>query len=748
MDFYNNYYNMFLQLKQFLINSGKNYDIDLITKAFEYATSLHEGQYRKSGEDYICHPIAVAQICANFGYDTSSMCAALLHDVVEDCPDKTDFDELRKLFGGEIAILVDGLTKLKNMRFTSEDEETVQNLRKMFFAMANDHRVMLIKLCDRLHNMRTISSMPEEKKKLIALETMYVFAPIAHRLGIQKIKEELEDLCLQCLDPYGYKQVKEEIEKRYGESRDLLDDSQDKIKNVLLANNIKFTTDGRIKTMYSMYRKRFTAGKPFDSIYDFYAMRFIVSDFSEVYYVLGIIHGMFSYLPDRFKDYIANPKANGYKSIHTTVISDKGIPFEVQIRTKEMHDVAEFGVASHWQYKTGEDIPEEMAQQFKWLNTIMEMESDPSNPEELVSYLRTHLYADEVYIYTPKGDLKAMPKGSTVIDFAYLIHTEIGNKISGATINGEIAPIDTELKHNQLVEILTSNNSPGPSRDWLKIVKTGEAKNKIKQWFKKEKRADNILYGEQEVGKFIRSYRRSFSEAQKNEVLTNISKRDGFANIDDFYNAIGYGGIALAKLIPRIREEIERLFPEQEQDLILGISQIPITEHEERSYNYDVIVDGINNCHIKFAKCCNPLPGDSIKGFMTKGHGMSVHKEDCPNYVNLKIQHENEGRLFSVYWSLTKEEINGTANNKNNKRFKSLLKIEAMNDINLFSTLAAELARMNVSVHSINESKVRIDGTVIIDLIISTWNAEHLNRITDTLKKIKYVNSADRGYFV
>jgi len=740
------YYYMFLQLKQFLVNSGRNYDIDLITRAFEYAESLHAGQYRLSGEDYICHPIAVSQICANFGYDTDSICAALLHDVVEDCPDRTNLEEIQTLFGNSIATLVDGLTKLRSMRFTSKDEETVQNLRKMFFAMSKDPRVMFIKLCDRVHNMRTISSMPEQKQKMIALETMHIFAPIAHKLGIQKIKEELEDISLQCLDPYGYEQVKNEIERKFGESRDVIEKSQEKIKEQLIADNIKVTVEGRVKTIFSMYHKMFNAGKSFDAIYDFYAIRFIVNDLKEVYHVLGLIHGLFSYIPDRFKDYIANPKINSYQSIHTTVVNDKGIPFEVQIRTKEMHEVAEFGVASHWKYKTGEEAPEEITQKLKWLQTLIEMEQESHDSDEYISLLRMDLYAGEVFVYTPKGDLKALPKGSTVIDFAYSIHSAIGNKIIGAKIDGVIAAIDTELESNQIIEILTSNNSTGPSRDWLKFVKTGEAKNKIRQWFKKEKRTDNILYGRLEIDRIFKHFNRALTESQKDEILTNISKRDGFASVDDFYNAIGYGGIVLTKLIPRIRDETNKLFVEEEKDLIIGISQIEITEHEEQSYNADIIVDGIDNCHIKLAKCCNPLPGDDITGFMTKGHGMSVHKSDCPNYIKLKGQENSTGRLFTVMWNPDKMEKSDS--NKNKKSFKSLLKIEAINDIRLFSALSTMLADMKVSVHSINESKVRADGSVIIDIIVSTRDAEHLAYIIGRLKTIKNVSKADRGYVI
>ncbi|MCL2096630.1 MAG: RelA/SpoT family protein, partial [Oscillospiraceae bacterium] len=474
-----NFYDMFRILKQFLINSGKAADIGVITSAFEYAAALHADQYRKSGEDYICHPIAVAQICANFGFDTNCICAALLHDVVEDCSEETNINEIRKLFGSRVASLVDGLTKFKGMNLISKEEESIRNLRKMFFATSEDLGVMFVKLADRLHNMRTISSMPEEKQKTIALETMHVFAPVAQRLGIRKMKEELEELSFQRLDPIGYKTIKEDIDKKFGESRDFIEDSQEKIKYRLNADNIKFTSEGRVKTVASVHRKVFLKGKSLDEIYDFYAVRYIVNTIDEVYLVLGIIHRMFNHIQSRFKDYISTPKSNGYKSVHTIIINDRGVPMEIQIRTREMHETAEFGVASHWRYKTGEETPKDIEQKLTWLKSLVEAGTDTNDPDEYLSMVKIDIYGDEIFLYTPKGDVKQLTKGSTAVDFAYAIHSDIGNKMTGAKVNGLIYPINSELESGKQVEILTSNSSKGPSRDWLSFVKTGEAGNKI-----------------------------------------------------------------------------------------------------------------------------------------------------------------------------------------------------------------------------------------------------------------------------
>ena len=731
-----------MTLKQFLINSGKDYDIGMITRAFEFAAQMHEDQFRKSGEEYISHPISVAQICANLGFDTDCICAALLHDVVEDCSDKTNLNEIKNLFGESVASLVDGLTKLKDIRFDTVEEESVQNLRKMFFAMSKDPRVMFVKLCDRLHNMRTIASMIPEKQKTIALETMHVFAPVAHRLGMGKIKDELEDLSLECLDPIGYTMIKEDIERRFGESRDFIEESQEKIKSRLNMHNIKFTAEGRVKTVSSIYQKVFMQGKSIEEVYDFYAIRYIVSNLEEVYSVLGIVHEMFKYIPDRFKDYISMPKPNQYQSVHTTVINANGIPMEVQIRTKDMHEMAEYGVAAHWKYKSGEEAPEEITKKLMWLKSLVEAEKDISDSDEFLSLIKTGLYADEIFVYTPKGDVKSLPKGATIIDFAYAIHSAVGNKAVGGKINGVISPIDAELENGQMVEILTSNSSKGPNRNWLDFVKTGEARTKIRQWFKREKRAENILLGRDEIDKIFKQLNKSLTEEQRDNILINVSKREGFEIVDDFYNAIGYGGLSVSKISLKMKEEIEKIEKEQNSELIFDIMPVEFDNDKTYSENTLVIVDGMDNCQIKLSKCCNPLPGDMICGFVTKGHGLSVHKADCVNYIGLKSIEENKDRLISVSWNSDKikKEIN-----QDKKNFKAMLKIAAIKDLRLIPAIATLLADMKVSIHSITEVKEKADGSVILDLLISAKDVDHLNHIINRLKTVKNIKEADRS---
>ena len=473
------------RLLDVLSATGKNYDVGKITKAYEYASKLHEGQLRVSGEAYITHPLAVAQIVAGLGLDTDSICAALLHDTVEDCSDKTDLSEIKKQFGDDVALLVDGLTKMLVMQVEDKEEAHIENLRKMLLAMSRDVRVIFIKLCDRLHNMRTLEVKPDDKRRTTALETMHVYAPLAHRLGMQKIKHELENLSLSYLDPIGYKEVKEDIEKRYGQSVNFIENMRTTVDKNLRENNINFVLQGRIKSVYSLYRKMYTQNKSFDEIYDFYALRIIVDTELECYTVLGIIHEMFRSIPGRFKDYISTPKPNMYRSLHTTVIGRDGIPFEVQIRTWQMHHVAEYGIAAHWKYKSGENSKEDMDKKLEWISRLVDTENDTKDPDEFLHAIKTDIFHDEIFVFTPKGDVISLPQGSTIIDFAFSIHTAVGNKMVGAKINGMIVPIDRILQNGEIVEILTSSSSKGPSRDWLNIVKTGEAKNKIRQWFKK-----------------------------------------------------------------------------------------------------------------------------------------------------------------------------------------------------------------------------------------------------------------------
>ena len=536
------------KLIEMLKATGKNYDIDKIQKAADYAAELHAGQFRVSGEPYISHPIAVAEIVAGLELDTNSICAALLHDTVEDCSDKTDLAQIEKMFGAEVAMLVDGLTKLVTLYIEDKEEAHIENLRKMLLAMSKDVRVIFIKLCDRLHNMRTLSVKPDPKRRSTALETMHVYAPLAHRLGMQKIKQELENLCISYLDPIGYAEVQSYIQDKYGESADFIESVTAKVEEKLKENHISYSLKGRIKSAYSIYNKMYNHNKSFDQIYDFYALRIIVDTELECYTALGLIHEMFKSVPGRFKDYISMPKPNMYRSLHTTVIGKEGVPFEVQIRTWEMHHIAEYGIAAHWKYKSGEKAKEDMDKKLEWISRLVETESSVKDPDEFLEALKTDLFHDEVFVFTPKGDVLALPQGSTLIDFAYSIHSGVGNSMVGAKVNGMIVPIDSSPVTGDIVEILTSSSSKGPSRDWLTVVKTGEARTKIRAWFKKEKRAENIVAGKAMVDGEFKRWRRSYSEAQRNDIVATVGQRIGFMSADDLYNTLGYGGISISKV--------------------------------------------------------------------------------------------------------------------------------------------------------------------------------------------------------
>ena len=576
------------ELEKMLIDTKRPYNMDKIRSAYEYAAAMHEGQFRKSGEPYITHPISVAVIVTELELDTDSVCAALLHDTIEDCKDKTSLDVLKKKFGAEVAELVDGLTKLTDIHFENKEDESIENLRKMFLAMSKDIRVILIKLADRLHNMRTLNAKSESRQRSIALETMHVYAPLAHRLGIQKIKNELENLALKYLDPIGYEEVRKDVEHRYGQNKNFLNNAKEQVTAKLTEMGIKFTLEGRVKSIYSIYKKMYNQNKSFDEIYDFYAIRVIVDTELECYTVLGVIHEMFNLIPGRFKDYISTPKPNLYRSLHTTVIGKQGIPIEVQIRTWEMHEVAEYGIAAHWKYKSGDIDKENISEKLKWIKTLVENENAAGDADEFLRPLKIDLFEDETFIFTPKGDVISLPYGSNTIDFAYSIHSQVGNKMVGAKVNGVIVPIDTVLQTGQICEIVTSASSKGPSRDWLKLVKTSEAKNKIRQWFKKEKREENIAEGKNEIDKELKRYGRPFTESQKNEVVENVAKRAGFLDVDDFYNNIGYGGMSVSKFSAKLKDEFDRIVKVEEekhespQDVIVTTDKNPVSENKRQ----------------------------------------------------------------------------------------------------------------------------------------------------------------------
>lgn len=722
-----------------LEKTGKQYDIEKIKKAYLYAAELHEGQFRVSGEPFVYHPIAVAEIVATLELDTDSICAALLHDTVEDCGTKVDLAKLRREFGEDVMMLVDGLTKLVQIPFEDKEEEHVENLRKMFLAMSKDIRVIFIKLCDRLHNMRTLDAKRPEKQRMTALETMYVYAPLAHRLGMQRIKQELENLSLWYLDPIGYAQIKDDIEKKYGQNRDFVESARTKIAEKLDEANLKYSLEGRVKTVYSLYKKMFGQNKNFEEIFDFYALRIIVDTELECYTVLGIVHDMFNSVPGRFKDYISTPKPNMYRSLHTTVIGRDGVPFEIQIRTWDMHRIAEYGIAAHWKYKSGAQSKADIDQKLQWVAKLIDAEDETKDADEFMHTLKIDIFHDETFVFTPKGDVITLPQGSTVIDFAYAIHSAVGNKMVGAKINGNIVPIDRIPQNGEIVEILTSNSGKGPSRDWLKIVKTGEARTKIRQWFKKEKQAENILMGKAEIDKEFKKFNRHCTEEQRNEILANIASRIGVKDVDTLYGALGYGGLSMNKITVRLKDEFDRVVKPETPAAPIDVATLNKNAAPSKSSKHGgVIIDGVDGCSVKFARCCNPLPGDDLIGFITKGYGVSIHKLDCPNVKLNLIKPEYDGRWVSAHWEQGATLIS-------NSMFEAMLQIRAHNSISLLAEITTVLADMRVSLVSINTQKSG-NNDIIINLTVNAKNLDHVNNITSRLKGIKNINDVTRGF--
>ena len=729
------------ELIEKLRNSGKKYDIEKIQVAGEYAESLHLGQFRVSGEPYISHPVAVAQIVADLGLDTNSICAALLHDTVEDCSDKTNLKTIEEKFGSEIAMLVDGLTKFVPLHIEDKQEAHIENLRKMLLAMSKDIRVIFIKLCDRLHNMRTLAVKPDNKRRATALETMHVYAPLAHRLGIQKIKQELENLCISYLDPIGYAEIKNYIDEKYGQSVGFIENVRSLIDEKLAENHIHFELAGRIKSVYSIYKKMFNQNKSFDEIYDFYAMRIIVDTELECYTALGLIHEMFKSVPGRFKDYISTPKPNMYRCLLTTVIGRDGIPFEVQIRTWEMHHVAEYGLCAHWKYKTGEKGREDMDKKLEWVSKLVETESNTKDPDEFLDAFKTDIFHDETFVFTPKGDVLALPQGATVIDFAYSIHSAVGNSMVGAKINGMIVPIDRAPVTGDIVEILTSPSSKGPSRDWLNIVKTSEARTKIRSWFKKEKRPENIVTGKAMVDAEFKRWSKSYTETQRNEIVATVGQRIGFMSADDLYNTLGYGGISMSKVVGKFHDEFERtvVVEVEETPEELTVEKVKTVAPKNIKSNGGIVVDGASGCLVKFARCCNPLPGDSVIGFITRGYGISVHNVDCPNVIQNRANPENADRWVEAHWE-TDNASSSTAD-----MYEAQINIYVYDRLGMIADISVALSDMKVFLLQINSNKSSGDRSVI-NLKISCKNVDHYRSIVSKIKSIDGVIDVVRGF--
>ncbi len=704
-------------------------ELVIIDKAFETANSFHQGQLRRSGEPYIIHPIAVANILVDLGMDYQSIVAALLHDVVEDTP--YTIEQLTEEFGEDVAILVDGVTKLGKVQLNSresKEEQQAENVRKMLLAMSKDIRVIIVKLADRLHNMRTLEFVDPQKQRDKALETLEIFAPISHRLGIRSVKEELEDRAIRFLDPVAYAGIEENLKNSSRSGNDFLENTKTKILERVHQFVPNAQISGRIKSVHGIYRKMYMQGKDFDQIFDIYAVRIIVDSVVDCYNCLGIIHDMYNPLPNRFKDYISTPKPNMYQSLHTTVIGKEGVPFEVQIRTWDMHRTAEFGIAAHWKYKSGVTAKQSFDDRLQWIREMLEAQQESGDARELVSSIKTDLITDEVFVYTPKGDVVNVPQGSTVIDFAYAIHSAVGNRMTGAKVDGRIVPIDYVIKTGEIVEILTSSQQgKGPSRDWLNIVKTSQAKSKIRNWFKKEKREENIVQGKEEVEReFRRNYIR-LSDEDYEKFIKRLAERQRMETVDDFYAAIGYGGLSIIRLMPYIKEEYQKNYDKSRFE----VKAIQVRDNSKKNKD-GVTVEGIDNCLIKFSQCCNPLPGDNIIGFITRGHGVSIHKRDCTNVPKDLINCAEPARWVNAYW-------NGNVK----EEYKATLQLTCLSRVGLMAEIATQVANMRVNITSISTHDMK-DGRTIVELTVNVSGVDHLKNLISKIEKIDGILLVER----
>ena len=702
-------------------------NVKKIRAAYECAAQAHEGQKRRNGEPYIIHPVAVAEIIVEMGLDTDSICAGLLHDCIEDT--EFGYREIENKFGTSVAELVDGVTRLGMLRYSKEQEQ-FEDLRKMFMAMAKDIRVILIKLADRLHNARTFQYLPERKQRDKALETMEIYAPIAHRLGMSRIKWELEDLCLRILDPIGYQEIVDGLEQQSERYEDFLDHIKESISLKLNEAGIRHDISARVKHIYSIYRKMYSQHKTMNEIYDICAVRVIVDTVADCYNVLGYVHDLYKPIPGRFKDYISTPKPNGYQSLHTTVIGRDGIPFEIQIRTEEMHKMAEYGVAAHWKYKQGLDkVGNEQA--FSWIRQLLEAQQD-TEAEDFIKAIKVDLFADEVFVFTPKGDVVNMPAGATPIDLAYAIHSAVGNRMTGAKVNGRIAPIDSQLKNGDIVEILTSKEAHGPSRDWLKIVRTTEARNKIKQWFKKECREENIIKGKEDLDRELRANLVYNGFYENEEVIQNTLNKFSYQTIDEMYAALGYGGITLTKVLNKVKDEVGRVRRAAERlEKAEQMANQPQQQPQKKNKHSEsgVIVEGIDNCLIKFARCCTPIPGDDIIGFITRGYGVSIHRRDCVN-VRINEEDKDRSRWVNCWWD---EDLL-----ERNNKFSTALQISTRSRTGVLADIAVLLAQAKVNVRDLNARDLE-DGYGVINAVIDVSGVRQLKHIMTRIKNTKGV---------
>ena len=726
---------LYAQLEEKLRSAGHGMDLGRIRAAYEMAKLAHTGQLRKDGSPYVSHCVCAADISVDLGLDEDSICAALLHDVIEDTA--LTHADIARQFGVPVADIVEGVTKLTRVQYTSKEDEQMENLRKMLMAMAKDIRVILIKIADRMHNMRTMDYQTPEKQRTKSLETMEIYAPIAHRLGMQQAKWELEDLSLRYLDPTGYREITEYLNSRMAELEEFMSSVDEKIQTRLKSEGIEASISSRIKHVYSIYRKMYSQKLDINGIFDLCAFRVIVDSLPDCYNVLGVIHDMFKPVPGRFKDYISTPKPNMYQSLHTTVIGSQGIPFEVQIRTWEMHHTAEYGIAAHWKYKMdggGSAVREGDEEKFAWVRRLLEDQQE-SDAQDFFHDLKIDMFADEVFVFSPKGDVINLPAGATPIDFAYSIHSDVGNHMVGAKVNGRIVTFDYVLQNGDIVEIRTSKSAPGPSRDWLNIVKSGSARTKIKQWYKKERREENILRGMEMLEDELKHNDLTLDEMQDEEIMAPVLKRLSYATAEDMYAAIGYGGVTAARVANRMRDEQKALLAEKKS--VLDKVSAAAERREERAKKegkavHGILVEGLDNCLVKFSRCCTPVPGDEIVGFITRGQGVSIHRKDCQNYRRRSTDRESLGRWIPVSWA---SQITDS--------YVTTFTIAAKDRSGLVMDIATVLNSLNAKVRNLSARDNA--GLALVVITLEVKDATELRQTMNKLASVPSVTEVSRN---
>ena len=728
---------LFEELEEKIKSSGHPMDLGRIKAAYEMARVAHSGQKRRDGSPYVTHCIAAADISVDMGLDEDSIIAALLHDVIEDT--NLTHEDIARQFGSAVADIVEGVTKLSRVQYTSKEDEQMENLRKMLMAMAKDIRVILIKIADRLHNMRTMAYQTAEKQRAKSLETMEIYAPIAHRLGMQRAKWELEDLSLQYLDPEGYKEITDALNAKMDKLEAFMDSVKGKIQARLDSEGVEATIFSRIKHVYSIYRKMYSQHLDINGIFDLCAFRVIVDTIPDCYNVLGIIHDMFKPVPGRFKDYISTPKPNMYQSVHTTVIGSEGIPFEVQIRTWDMHHTAEYGIAAHWKYKMGEGANAVVRagdeDKFAWIRRLLESQQE-SDAQDFFHNMKIDLFADEVFVFSPKGDVINLPAGATPIDFAYSIHSDVGNNMVGAKVNGRIVTYDYVLQNGDIVEIRTSKSAPGPSRDWLNIAKSGSARTKIKQWYKKERREENVIRGREMLSEELRHNSLTLDDVLDESVITPILKRLSFSTVDDLYAAIGYGGVTATRVANRLRDEVRNVKPDRKTALEKVSEAAERREQQAKKEGkavHGILVAGLSNCLVKFSRCCTPVPGDDIVGFITRGQGVSIHRRDCANCRRLLSQPGNEGRCVEVDWA-----------GKVDDSYQTTVVITAKDRSGIVLDIAAVLNVLNAKVRTLS-ARDNGAGTAVTSVTLEVKDAAELKYVMNRLSSIQGVISVARN---